>query len=225
VRPDSFIEHLLKQYRCPAFIDEVGMGALFAELVACAVMIPKPFEAPEVDDSKKLKHDLIYELAPKLRKKVVYAFGVVTCPELKTIRNMMKADRLAMKRAVEALPVVPDALFIDGIFPIGGLTAPVYTVIKGDAKVFGIAVASIIAKDYRDHMVVTRYGHKYPKYHITSNKGYRSPDHLMAIRRWGLTPYHREWMPQIKRVLSGDYDHVIHTKYQDQWNNITKKEV
>lgn len=215
--PDPYIEHLTKQYSNPAFIDEVGKGAVFGEHVACAVMLPIEFNIEEVDDSKKLKHECIYQLAEQLKPLVHYGLGIVSCQELGLIRNMHRANLLAMKRALENLPIVPDALFIDGKYPIGGTTAPTYTVIQGDSKVFGIAVASIIAKDFRDHLMMDRYGHKYSQYCISSNKGYRSPAHLTAIRRCGVTRLHRTWMPQIQKVLSSEYDSIIQHKYSKHW--------
>lgn len=220
MKPDPYIEHLLTQYSHPAFIDEVGLGCIFGEHVACAILLPGDFDprdVEEVDDSKKLKHADVYRLAHYLIPKVTYSFGVVSCQELKQIRNMHKANKLAMKRAIEGLPIVPDSLFIDGKFGISGHTLPVYTIVKGDAKVFGIAVASIIAKDYRDHLVMEKYGQDFSDYHIRSNKGYRSPDHLIAIRKLGVTEHHRTWMPQVQQVLSGGYDEVIKRKYPDRW--------
>lgn len=217
--PDPYIEHLTKRYNNPAFVDEVGKSAVFGEHVACAVMLPIEFNIEEVDDSKKLKHETIYRLAEKIRPMVHFGLGIVSCLELKSIRNMHRANLLAMKRAIENLPLIPDAVFIDGKYPVGGITAPIYTVIQGDSKVFGIAVASIIAKDFRDHLMITKYGQRYSQYYISSNKGYRSPAHLTSIRRWGITDYHRIWMPQVQKVVSGEYDTIIQNKYLKHWNS------
>lgn len=219
---DSFIEHIASQYNSPAFIDEVGMGAIFGELIACAVLITAPFENALVNDSKRLKHETIYRLAPELRNRVIYSYGIVSAKEVCKIRNLVSADKLAMQRAVNGLPVRPDALFIDGIHPIE-YPCPVYTIIKGDEKVFGIAVASIIAKDYRDRFIVEHYGNKYARYSIASNKGYRSPDHLMALRIYGVTDLHRFYMPQIKQVINGGYDRIFQKKYSDRWLALRKK--
>lgn len=214
--PDPYIEHLITQHQNPAFIDEVGLGCIFGEHVACAVMLPIDFDMPEVDDSKKLKHQEVYRLAEELRPLIHFGLGIVSSQELRSIRNMHRANLLAMKRAIEHLPIVPDALFIDGKYPLASHTTPVYTVIKGDSRVFGIAVASIVARDFRDHLVMRKYGQGYSRYRIAQNKGYRSPDHLIAIRKWGTTEHHRVWMPQIQQVLSGSYDDVIQRKYSDR---------
>lgn len=219
---DPYITELISRHKNTAFLDEVGTGAIFGEIVACAVIIPHPFFLEEVDDSKKLKHEKIYELAPKLKEKVIYSFGIVTSEELRSIKNIFKANRLALKKAVKNLPQKPEALFIDGRFKIP-TKVPIYNVVKGDSLVFGIAVASIIAKDFRDHYMIEKYGKRYAHYHIKKNKGYRSPDHLIAIREYGTTKHHRIWMPQIEKVVSGDYDKVIERKYLYKLNAIRKK--
>jgi ribonuclease HII len=200
------------------------LGAIFGDLVACAVMMPTKFLMPVVDDSKKLSHETIYKIAPKLRKMVQFSLGVVSSSELLSLSNMGHGNQIALKRAIEGLPEPPDAVFVDGCHPIHGLKIDNFPVIKGDSKVFGIAVASIIGKDYRDHLVMDLYGQKYARYHINSNKGYRSPDHLIGIRfnqlkegGPGISKHHHAWMPQIKKVLNGEYDEVIHGKYQDRW--------
>src|SRR6056297_1898034 len=113
-------------------------------------MIPEPFEMDLVNDSKQIKHKDIYRLAPTLREKVLFSYGVIQIQELNKIKNMHKADLIAIKRALENLPENPDAVFIDGRFIPADVNIPVHPIVKGDTKVFGIAVASIIAKDYRD---------------------------------------------------------------------------
>lgn len=222
MRTDPSASLFLDSYERPAYADEVGLGAIFGELVACAIMIPKPFTMKGVNDSKQLKHEDIYHLAPKLRKKVQHSFGIVSCEELNVLKNMHKANQIALKRSVENLPEKPDAVFVDGPFHIEDLDIPTHPVVKGDARIFGIAVASIIAKDHRDHMVMEKYGKKYPYYHIESNKGYRSPDHMIGIRLHGIVnPFHRGWLKQIQDVLSGKYDRVIRRKYDNKWKEAT----
>ena len=76
-----------------------------------------------------------------------------------------------------------------------------YDVPKGDNLMIGIAVASIIAKDFRDRLVVQKYGEEFEEYGVKTNKGYKSPQHLDALRRLGPTKYHRIWMPIVKRTL------------------------
>jgi len=218
---DSFINHLISKYQHPAFIDEVGTGAISGPITACAVMIPTPFFIPEVNDSKQLKNDLIYSLAETLKEKAIYSIGESPASEIRELQNIFKADLLAMRRAIEGLPIKPDAIFIDGKFSLD-LPVDCYPVIKGDAKVFGIAVASIIAKDYRDHKIIEDLGEELKVYGIKTNKGYRSPQHLMSIKKFGVTKHHRTYMPQIQQVLNGSYDEVIFSKYKDRWEKMNE---
>jgi len=214
---DEFILNLISRYKRPAFIDEVSTGAIFGPIVACAVMLPKSFQDDRVNDSKQLKHEKVYAIAPDLREKLIYAIGKSPVKEINKLQNVVKADRLAMARAVQNLPEKPDVLFIDGKFTLPETSIESYAVIRGDTKVLGIAAASIIAKDYWDHLMIRSYGEKFRLYDIASNKGYRSPRHLIAIRKYGVTTQHRTYMPQIRMVLSGAYDPVIFKKYPGYW--------
>ena len=223
---DPFITHLTKKYQMPAYTDAVGTGSIFGPVLACAVSIPEPFYNSEVNDSKQVPNKIIYRLAPVLKEKVVYAFGIVSVEELLEIKNNQKGEHLAMVRALKNLQekIKIDAAFVDGKFTLKGLEIPLYAIIKGDAINVGIAVASIIAKDERDQLMINFYGEKYSKYHISSNKGYRSPDHLMALRKFGpVRSLHRTYLPQVKQVLSGNYDRVIQTKYKDRWEKLCQK--
>jgi ribonuclease HII len=130
-----------------------------------------------------------------------------------------------MARAVNNLArkIKIDAVFVDGKFTLPKTGVVSYAVIKGDSKIPGIAVASIIAKDFRDHFMINNYGELYAAYHIAQNKGYRSPDHLMSIRKMGpVEGLHRTYLPQIKKVLSGNYDSVIFSKYRDRWERLNE---
>jgi len=220
---DPFIKHLVAEHKRPAFVDSVGNGALFGELVSCAVVLNDDIRLHDVNDSKKLKHEHIRYLAKLLWKCVSFSFGIVSTAELNKLANINKADELAMRRAVEGFQLKPGAVFVDGKYSIKGVSMPSYPVIKGDSKVYGIAVASIIAKDYRDRMISDKYGDEFSRYHLRSNKGYRSPNHLMAIRRWGATEHHRLWQWQVQRVLSGQYDEVIQRKYLSRWEELCRE--
>jgi ribonuclease HII len=196
-------------------------NSIFGPLVACAVMLPIAFYRPEVDDSKKLKHDLIYTLAPILKKKMIFSIGIAEIEEIRQLQSTFRADKLAMLRAVKGLKETPDALFVDGDKKYAPrVCSTEYAIVKGDEKVFGIACASIIAKDYRDHLVEDRYSKKYARYCIHNNHGYYSPEHMMAIRRWGLTPQHRNWQKRIIAILSGKYDKIIQEKYSERWKEL-----
>jgi ribonuclease HII len=217
---DEFILSLISRYKRPAFIDEVGFSAIFGSMVACAVMLPEGFQNARVNDSKQLKHEEIYDLAPRLEEKVTYAIGESPIEEINELKNIIKADHRAMVRAVQSLPEKPDVIFVDGKFTLPDSGIKSYAVIRGDARVLGIAVASIIAKNYRDMKMINDYGLKFGYYEIASNKGYRSPRHLIAIRKYGITENHRVYMPQIQRVLNGSYDPIIFKKYLGYWRTV-----
>ena len=215
---DPYIKYLASQYLNPAFVDSVGNGAIFGCLVACAVMNPNKFWLNDVNDSKKLKHREIYRIAPILKRNIIYSLGIVSAEEIREIKNIFKAEKIAMKKAIKGLPVKPDAVFVDGKYTLPEYNS--YAIIRGDSRNFGIACASIIAKDYRDHFMMENYPGIYEWYDIKKNFGYKSPKHFIAIRKYGLTDNHRFWFPQIKRVLSGDYDPIIHQKYQHHWEKV-----
>jgi ribonuclease HII len=217
---DDFILSLIRRYKRPAFIDEVATGAIFGNITACAVMLPPGFENDRVNDSKQLKHEEIYDLAPRLEERVAYAIGESPAEEVSALKNIITADHKAMVRAVQALPEKPDVLFVDGKFTLPDSGIESYAVIRGDARVLGIAVASIIAKNHRDLKMISEYGEKFRIYDIASNKGYRSPRHLIAIRKYGVTEHHRAYMPQIQRVLNGSYDPIIFRKYPGYWRTV-----
>jgi ribonuclease HII len=226
LKQDPYVKELASRYRHPAFIDEVGLGSIFGEHVACAVQIVGNFYDDRVNDSKQMKHEELYKVAQDILNNqdplsfAIHGLGVVSTEELNEIKNMHKANRLAMIRAIKALPVKPDAVFIDGKFTLPESGIENYSIIRGDTKVFGIALASVIAKNYRDHLMMKKYGYDYRRYDILHNKGYRSPRHLVSIRKCGIVPEHRAWMPQIKQVLNGDYDSLIINKYRHYWENM-----
>lgn len=182
-----------------AYLDEVGMSAIFGELVACAVILPEEFKDSRIRDSKQLKHKEIYSLATELDI-LTHSFGIVSSAELNNIKSMFKADILAMMRAVQGLPEMPSVLFIDGKIKLE-IGIDCVSIVKGDQKILGIATASILAKNFRDHHIMNTYGKEYSRYDVISNKGYRSPKHMDAIYKYGITDHHRRWMPQIQRIF------------------------
>lgn len=183
-----------------AYLDEVGMSAVFGDLVACAVILPENFKDNRIRDSKQLKHKDIYSIASEL-KWLTHSFGIISSDELNIIKNIFKADQLAMIRAVQQLPERPTVLFIDGKIRLE-IGMDCVSIVKGDEKILGIATASILAKNFRDHYIIDTYGKTYNQYDIISNKGYMSPKHKKAILNYGITRFHRKWMPRIQRLLS-----------------------
>lgn len=170
--------------------DEAGRGCLAGSVYAAAVILPEGYENAELNDSKKLTARKRTELRRVIeRDAVAWAVGIVTPEEIDKI-NILNASFLAMHRALDALKVRPEAVIVDGnrFKPYRDL--PHATIVKGDGKYLSIAAASILAKTWRDEYM-ERIAQEHPQYDWTSNKGYPTRRHREAIRRFGVTPYHR----------------------------------
>ena len=170
--------------------DEAGRGCLAGSVYAAAVILPEGYENAELNDSKKLTARKRTELRQVIeRDAVAWAVGIVTPEEIDKI-NILNASFLAMHRALDALKVRPEAVIVDGnrFKPYRDL--PHATIVKGDGKYLSIAAASILAKTWRDEYM-ERIAQEHPQYDWTSNKGYPTRRHREAIRRFGVTPYHR----------------------------------
>lgn len=217
----KIINSRLKDGKVVAYLDEVGTGAIFGDVVVGCVVLKNGFYDRRVNDSKKLKPDTRKKLSDLILKHVsYYNFGISNYAEINKVKNIWESDRLAMLRAVLNLGIMPDVLFVDGPNHKLDLPIEIHYVNKGDTKIFGISAASIIAKVHRDNYIINTFSEKFPKYNLASNKGYRSPHHLMAIRKYGITEYHRSYMKQVKKVLDGKYDEVIESKYKERFKNI-----
>ena len=170
--------------------DEAGRGPLAGPVYAAAVILPKDFHHPLLNDSKQMSEKSREILRPIIeREAVAWAVGVVTAAEIDEI-NILRASILAMQRAVEQLKIVPQHLLIDGNRFTPYRKIPYTTVVKGDATFMSIAAASILAKTYRDDYML-KISKEFPDYDWQHNKGYPTPKHRAAIRRYGVTPHHR----------------------------------
>lgn len=190
--------------RREAGCDEAGRGCLAGPVFAAAVILPPDFRSDELNDSKQLSEKKRYALRPVIeREAIAWAVGVATAEEIDRI-NILKASFLAMHRAVEQLAVRPDHLLIDGnrFTPYAGIAHT--TVVKGDGKYLNIAAASILAKTYRDDYM-NELAVRYPDYHWQENKGYPTKAHRQAIRRCGITPYHRKTFTLLPAQLVLDF--------------------
>jgi len=175
-------------FACIAGVDEVGRGCLFGPVFAAAVVLNPLHPITGLGDSKTIDAAQRESLAAQIKSRCInWAIGGADVFEIDQI-NIHQASRLAMRRAVEALFVRPDYLLIDAVtidLPIEQLS-----LIKGDARCRAIAAASIIAKVHRDACL--RHWHQiFPEYHLASNKGYSTSDHLGALRQHGPTLLHR----------------------------------
>jgi ribonuclease HII len=186
-----------------AGVDEVGRGPLFGPVVAAAVILAPGFRLAGLTDSKKLSEKRRLEFDPEIRlNAVAWSIAAVDAETIDRI-NIRQASLLAMRRAVEQLALSPDFLLIDGRDTIDW-DCPQQAVVQGDATSFSIAAASVLAKVYRDKLLV-EWDREYPGYGLAQHKGYGSPEHLAALARLGPTPLHRKsFHPVTQTVLRFD---------------------
>jgi len=193
-RPTFIEENSVWQlgYRHIAGIDEAGRGPLAGPVVAAAIILPGEIEAdwkPEVNDSKQLSSVSREKLFPYIHE-VAISVGV-GLSDAQTIdkKGIVKATRLAMKKAVDQLTPPPDFLLVDYLH-IPEIRLPQRGITHGDCLCFSIACASIIAKVTRDHLMV-ELDKIYPEYKFAEHKGYGTPEHLECLQRLGPSPIHR----------------------------------
>ncbi len=171
--------------------DEVGRGCLAGSLFAAAVILPKGFSHPYLDDSKKMTESRRMMLRDVIKREAVaWAIGEVSAAEIDEI-NILNASFLGMSRAVKKLAVTPELLLIDGNRWKSDLTIPHKCIVKGDSIYFSIAAASVLAKTERD-LYIAELGKQYPEYGWAENKAYPTKRHKLAIAEYGLTPHHRK---------------------------------
>lgn len=190
-----------------AGVDEVGMGPLAGPVIAAAVVFPPHTELAGIDDSKRL--DLEQREDAERRIRAVAAgigIGRVEVEEIDTI-NIYHAGLLAMRRAVEALPMRPQHVLVDAR-SIPGVDVPQNCFNKGDGINFSIAAASIIAKTHRDRLM-DELAREHPEYGFERHKGYCTPEHQEAIRRHGPCAIHRRSFTFI-RELRGEYSTLFY---------------
>ena len=173
-------------------IDEVGRGPLAGPVVASAVVLPEGFFLPEIKDSKKLNSKKISELAQLIKFVAVsYSLGFRDNKFIDDT-DILTATFYSMADAVNSLSVKPDIVLIDGNQENPFIKNILQkAVIKGDSKVIAISAASIIAKDFRDKLMI-EYSKKYPQYGFEKNMGYGTKYHRDAIKRYGICEIHRK---------------------------------
>jgi ribonuclease HII len=208
--PSSIFERAAKKqgYDIVAGIDEVGRGPWAGPVYACAAIIDTRKIARSglagLDDSKKLNLEQREVLYARLIEHAQVGIGFCTVDEIDRI-NILQASLLAMKRAVEALPVQPHYALVDGNKK-PDLVCPCETIVEGDAKSYSIAAASIVAKVTRDRLMV-ELAQSFPGYGWHTNVGYGTKQHQAAIARLGVTIHHRKsWAPIYKSLSQLNLD-------------------
>ena len=191
---NDLLSELTNQNTLVAGIDEVGRGALFGSVVAAAVVLPlaaiPKLREIGVKDSKQLSPKKRQNLIEPIKTTVTHWYiSQATVAEIDQL-NILQASLLAMKRAVLALKPSPDICLVDGKFCIPDLSLPQKTVIQGDQKSPAIAAASILAKVWRDDLIVN-LAQEYPEYDLVANKGYPTKKHRLALQKYGACDRHR----------------------------------
>ncbi len=182
-----------------AGVDEVGRGPLAGPVVAAAVILDEKRMIRGLNDSKLLQAEERERLDVEIRRRAVcWSIGEASVEEIDRI-NILRAALLAMRRAVEGLRELPSIVLVDGN-QRPDLSMPVRTVVGGDAKVRAISAASIIAKVYRDRLLVALHD-EHPQYGFHGHKGYSTPEHLAALREHGACPHHRRSFGPVREVM------------------------
>lgn len=193
-------------------VDEAGRGPWVGPVVAGAVVFFNhdihPFLLKNLNDSKKIsatKREALFEVlqSEAKLKNLAWAVGQASAREIDDL-NILQATFEAMRRAVKALPCLPDVALIDGNRNPQNFPCPSYTLIKGDAKSYSVAAASIVAKVYRDNLM-KNMALQYPGYGFEKNAGYGTKEHIAALKTLGVTPEHRKSYKPIAEILAGKF--------------------
>ena len=183
-----------------AGVDEVGRGSLVGPVYAAAVILKKNLDKKKIKDSKKLTKRNREILEKYIKKNSYWSIGSASLKEIEKL-NILNASLLAMKRAIKKLNKKPYQVLIDGNKIPKIKNYNLKYVVKGDEKIPEISAASIIAKVARDRLIA-KMSKKFSKYYWDKNAGYGTKLHLIAIRKFGVTKYHRKTFSPIHNILS-----------------------
>lgn len=171
-------------------IDEAGRGPLAGPVVVAGVIMPKDSMIEGVNDSKKVsekKREKLYDII--LDEAISYSVAIIGQDVIDNI-NILNATKQGVTEVVDGLDIKPDLILVDALQHINTRGIPYEPIIKGDAKCYNIAAASIIAKVTRDR-IMRQWDEIYPQYGFISHKGYGTAKHIAAIKEYGLCPIHR----------------------------------
>ena len=183
-----------------AGVDEVGRGSLIGPIYAAAVILNNNIDKKKIKDSKKLSKTNREILEKYIKKNSFWAIGSASLIEIDKL-NILNASLLAMKRAIKKLKKKPTLVLVDGNKLPKIKNYKLKSIIKGDQKISEISAASIIAKVSRDRLV-TNLSKKFTKYSWSKNAGYGTRDHIIAIKKYGVTKFHRKTFKPIHNILS-----------------------
>lgn len=171
-------------------IDEAGRGPLAGPVVVASVIMPRDSMIDGVNDSKKVsekKREKLYEEI--IENAISYSVGIVDQKEIDRV-NILNATKAGLTESIKGLEVKPEMILVDALTGIDTCGIPYQSIIKGDAKSYSIAAASIIAKVTRDR-IMRQWHEVYPEYNFIQHKGYGTAAHIAAIKEYGLCPLHR----------------------------------
>ena len=180
-------------------IDEVGRGCLAGPVVSAAVILKEGINLGLLIDSKKISFKRRLKISDHIKSHSHYAIGLASVEEILNL-NILQASLLSMKRALEQLTIKPDLTLIDGNFAPSGLKN-YKTIINGDEKIKVISAASIIAKVYRDKLMI-KLAEEFSNYAWESNFGYGTKAHLKGLKKFGITSHHRKGFKPVHKILS-----------------------
>ena len=186
-------------YSAIAGVDEVGRGPLAGPVVAAAVVLDPDSIPDRLNDSKKLtakRRDALFDIIMASADVCIAEATVAEIDE----HNILRASHIAMVRAVAGLSAPADYILIDGNMVPRGLNTPNETIVKGDARSLSIAAASIVAKVWRDRLMVD-LAQQHPGYGWETNAGYPAPVHKKALLKLGVTPHHRRSFKPVHNIL------------------------
>jgi len=185
--------------------DEAGRGCLAGPVTAAAVILPHDFELELLNDSKQLSEKIREHLRPLIQQKALCHHVAHIQPDVIDEINILNASIRAMQDCIIKLSPVPQYIIVDGnrFKPVNNI--PHSCIIQGDSKYLSIAAASVLAKTYRDDYMNSLH-EEYPMYNWKKNKGYPTLEHREAIRKYGITKYHRKTFRLLPEQLEMEFE-------------------
>ena len=188
----------MEKIKTIAGVDEVGRGCLAGPVVSAAVILGKKVKLRDIKDSKKLTFYQRKKISLDIKKNSITSIGIASVREIEKF-NILQASLLSMKRAILSLPKKPDLVLVDGNF-IPDTAYNSKAIVRGDEKYKCISAASIIAKVYRDEIMI-KMSKKFKNYSWDKNYGYGTKDHLKGLKKHGISTMHRKNFQPIHKML------------------------